>query len=125
MKIRMLCLLAAPLLAWGGGNSVAVGYERVDFDHSVKKDRGWRASLFGRIALKHDIVEGLVEKSRIDTFQPPAPKDLQVLKGGLRYIHDFEANGRVALSFATIDDNLMHETDGGKIYGLAQRCNFL
>jgi hypothetical protein len=119
MKTRTLFLLAAPLLAWGGGNGVAVGYERVDFDHSVKKDRGWRASLFGHTGSGKNGFEGLVEKSRIDTFKPPAPKDLQVTKIGLRYLRAFEDSGTLALSFATIDDNLMHETDGGKIYGLA------
>jgi len=121
MKKVLLAMAAVPLLAFGGGNEVAVGYERVDFDHSVKKDRGWRASVFGRVGLEKDRFEALFEKSRIDTFQPPAPKDLQVAKIGLRYLHAFGKNGEAAVSFATIDDNLMKETDGGRIYGLAYR----
>ena len=120
MKKVLLVMATVPLLAFGGGNLVSVGYERVDFDHSVKKDRGWRASVFGRVGLKKDRFEALLEKSRIDTFQPPAPKDLQVAKIGLKYLHTFE-KAEMAVSFATIDDNLMKQTDGGKIYGVALR----
>ena len=119
MKKVWLAAAILPLLAWGE-NRIAVGYEGVDFSHSIKKDRGRRLSVFGRVDLKEARLEALVEKSNIKTYQPPAPEDLQVAKIGLKYTRAFDKS-TLSLSFATVDDNLMRETDGGKIYGIAYR----
>ncbi len=121
-KIKYLFVVSLLFtLSYAEGTTVKMSYENLSFDNSKTKDQG---RVYG-VALNHKTEGALYqiayEKTNTDTFQPPMPKDLHVNKYYLKYTHMLEKKQAFSVSYATIDDNLMKETDGGHIYGLGYK----
>ena len=119
MKQKILLLaMVIPMLSIADQTTLNLSYEFLDFENSKKKDDGDR---YG-ISIKHnhadDIYQLRVERTVTQTFQPPLTEDLKVNKYVLKYTHRYNETSGVSASFLNIDDNLMKETDGGRIYGL-------
>ena len=108
-------------LVYAGNTTVKMSYENLNFDNSKKKDQG---KVYG-VAVSHKTDNALYqvayEKTNTDTFQPPLTEDLHVNKYYLKYTYKLDTNQRITMSYATIDDNLMKETDEGHIYGLGYK----
>jgi len=87
----------------------------------MKKDQG---KVYG-LALDYKTSDALYqiayEKTNTDTFQPPLTQDLHVNKYYLKYTRMLDDKQSFSVSYATIDDNLMKETDGGDIYGVGYK----
>ncbi len=121
-KIKFLFVVSLLLtLSYAEGTTIKLSYENLNFDNSMTKDQG---KVYG-IALDHKTDTALYqiayEKTHTDTFQPPQQEDLDVNKYYLKYTHILEGKQAFSVSYATIDDNLMKETDGGHIYGLGYK----
>ena len=121
---KMKILSVVPLLftlGYAGSTTAKISYEHLNFDNSKTKDQG---NIYG-VALNHKTEDALYQiaygKTHTDTFQPPQPKDLRVNKYYLKYTYKLDDKQALSASFATIDDNLMKETDGGNIYSLGYR----
>ena len=108
-------------LTYGESTTMKLSYENLNFDNSKKKDQG---KVYG-FAMNHQANDALYqiayEKTNTDTFQPPLAQDLHVNKYYLKYTHMLDDKQAFCVSYATIDDNLMKETDGGHIYGLGYK----
>lgn len=121
-KMKILCAaLLLFTLSYAKNSTVKLTYENFNFDNSMMKEKG---KTYG-IALGHQTDTALYqiayEKSNTNTFKPPLPKDLNVNKYYLKYTHKLDDKQSFSVGYATIDDNLMKETDGGHIYGLGYR----
>jgi len=120
MKILFVVSLLFTL-SYAQNTTIKISYENLNFDNSKKKDQG---KVYG-LALNHQTDDALYqmayEKTNTDTFQPPLTEDLHVNKYYLKYTHILDAKQAFSVSYATIDDNLMKETDGGDIYGLGYK----
>ena len=96
-------------------------YENFNFENSKKKDQGKRYV----VALNHqtddDLYQLVYERTNTDTLKPPLTKDLHVNKYFLKYSRKLDDKQSFSVSYATIDDNIMYETDGGNIYGLGYK----
>jgi len=114
--ICILTLLST--LGYAEGINTQVTYEHLNFDHSKKKDEGNRYGLKFSYRSGDDLYQAAYEKTNTDTFQPPLTQNLHVNKYYLKYTHQLENKQGFSLSYATIDDNLMKQTDGGNIYGI-------
>ena len=117
----ILLLLCSTSFAFSQNTTLRVTYENFDFENSIKKDEGKR----GGFILSHKIDDSLYqiayEKTHTDTYKPPLTKDLHVDKYYFKYSHKLGAKHALSLSYATIDDNIIKETDGGHIYGLGYK----
>lgn len=120
MKILFVVSLLFTL-SYAQSTTVKLSYENLNFDNSKKKDKGKR---YG-VILSHKAAASLYQiaysRTDTDTFQPPLPEDLHVNEYYLKYTHMLDDNQALHVSYATIDDNLMKETDGGHIYGLGYK----
>ena len=121
-KMKILFVVSLLLtLSYAENTTVKMSYENLNFDNSKTKEQG---KVYG-IVLNHKTEGALYqiayEKTNTDTFQPPHPKDLHVNKYYLKYTHMLEGEQAFTVSYATIDDNLMKETDGGHIYSLGYK----
>lgn len=120
MKI-LFALLPLFTLSYAENTTVKLTYENINFDNSMKKDQG---KMYG-MALDHQTSTSLYqiafEKTNTNTFKPPLEKDLHVNKYYLKYTHMLDDKNAFNVEYATIDDNIMKETDGGHIYGLGYR----
>jgi hypothetical protein len=120
MKKIQTILMASLLLmsTYADDTVLKLTYETLDFDNSKKKDKGKRVGIALDYKQENSLYQLLYEKTDTDTFQPPLTKDLKVDKYYFKYTRKLDAVQAFSLSYATIDDNLMKETDGGHIYGL-------
>jgi len=125
MKRLVLLGIVFLNIAHSENTTIKVSYGNLNFDNSKKKDNG---KVYG-VALEHKTVDALYqvsyERTNTDTFQPPLSDDLNVDKYYFKYTSLWSDTTKFSLSYATINDNLMKETDGGNIYGLGyQYKNF-
>jgi len=120
MKFLFVVLLLLTL-SYAENTTVKLTYENFDFENSKKKDQGQRYGLILSHKTDCALYQIAYDRTNTDTFQPPLPEDLHVNKYYLKYTHMLEGKQSVNVSYATIDDNLMKETDGGDIYGLGYR----
>ena len=110
-------LLLSPL-SYAEGTTFKLTYENFDFENSLKKYKGKR---FGFILSHRDsnsLYQLAYDKTNTETFKPPLMSDLHVNKYYLKYSLKLDDKQLLSVSYATIDDNIMKETDGGHIYGL-------
>jgi len=100
-----------------GSNNIKINYETLEFSNSKKKEDGKR---YG-VEIDHEDrvqhVQLYYEETKTNTTEI-LPKDLDVKKYTLKYQYKVAPKERLTLLYATIDDNIMRETDGGNIYGL-------
>lgn len=120
-KIILLLAMLIPILSLAENTTLTLGYELLDFENSKKKDEGKRYGISLKHTHNNDTYQLRVERTHTETFQPPLTKDLKVNKYALKYTHRYDQAQAVSASFLNIDDNLMKETDGGRIYGLGYR----
>ena len=120
-KYALLLATVVATSAYAGQDKLTLKYEQLDFENSKKKDNGKRKG----IGLSHkdgaNQYELLYEKTDTKTFQPPLKKDLKVDKYYFKYTRKLADKQALAISYATIDDNIMKETDAGNIYGLGYK----
>jgi len=100
-----------------GKNNIKINYETLDFKHSKKKEQGRRYGIEIDYEDKQNHYQLYVEKTKTNTTKI-VPKDLKVSKYILKYQYKLALKERISLFYATIDDNLMKETNGGNIYGI-------
>jgi hypothetical protein len=100
---------------------LALTYGHLDFDHSVKKDKGERYGMKLDWKTGTGLYQIAYEKTDTRTFKPPLGKNLHVNKYYLKYTYALDEKQAFHFSYATIDDNLMKETDSGHIYGMGYR----
>ncbi len=117
----ILLLLYSTSFAFSQNSTLRVTYEDFDFKNSLKKDEGKRVGFILSHKIDDSLYQIAYEKTHTETFQPPLPKDLYVDKYYFKYSYKLNAKHALSLSYATIDDNLMKETDGGHIYGLGYK----
>ena len=100
-----------------GVDTIKLNYETLDFTNSKKKRYGNRYGVeFGHKDKKNSI-QAYLEKTKTKTAKI-VPKDLDVNKFALKYQYSLNSKDKLILSYATISDNLMKETNGGDIFGL-------
>ncbi len=109
------------ILSNAKGTTLQLTYENFDFENSKKKDKGKRYGFILSHRDEADLYQIAYDKTNTETFQPPLPSDLHVNKYYLKYSRKLDDKQLISLSYATIDDNLMKETDGGHIYGLGYK----
>jgi hypothetical protein len=119
MTTNKILLVSTLLLTFAHAtDKLTLSYENLHFSGSKKKDQGQREGI------KYSHKEGLnqyeilYERTDTKTYQPPLSKDLAVNKYYVKYSRTLDETQHFSLSYATIDDNLMKETDGGHIYGV-------
>jgi len=100
-----------------GSNNIKINQEFLDFTHSKKKEDGTRYGIEIDHEDRHHHLQFYYERTDTHT-KPIVPKDLAVNKYTVKYQYKRDVASRVSLLYTTIDDNLMEETDGGKIYGI-------
>ena len=124
-KYTLLLATVVATSAYAGQDKLTLKYEQLNFKNSKKKDNGKRVGL--KLSHKESInhYEFLFEKTDTSTFQPPLKKDLLVDKYYFKYTRKLEDNQALSVSYATIADNIMKETNGGNIYGLGYRYDEL
>lgn len=93
-------------------------YENFNFENSKKKDKGKRYGVAINHQRDNELYQFLYERTNTNTYKPPLTEDLHVNKYYLKYIRKLDGKQSFSVSYATIDDNIMKETDGGNIYGL-------
>jgi len=93
-------------------------FEILEFDHSKKKDAGKRYGIGIEHQQDKSKYQLAYERTNTDTFQPPLTEDLHVNKYYLKYSYKLDQKQSFSISYATLEDNLMKETDGGHIYGV-------
>jgi len=108
-------------LGYAEGVTAQLSYGHLNFHHSKKKDKGDRYTLKLSYRSEANLYQVAYEKTNTDTFQPPLTQNLHVNKYFLKYTRQLIPLHKVSFSYATIDDNLMYQTDGGKIYGIGYR----
>ena len=107
-----------------GSNNIKINYETLDFSNSKKKKDGKRYGIeVDHEDAKHHL-QLYYENTKTHTTKM-VPKDLKVDKYALKYQYKVAPKERLTLLYSTIDDNLMKETDGGKIYGAGYSKNGL
>jgi len=118
-KIVLSALLWLPYFAQAEKTTIQTTYQTLAFEGSKKKDAGKRADLhLMHKEGKHRYQLGYVYTDT-KTFKPPMKGDLNVHKYALKYSYSLDTIQTISGSFLHIDDNLMRETDGGNIYGVA------
>jgi hypothetical protein len=117
-KILLFFLLCLPTIIYAEESTVETSFETLKFKNSKKKDNAKRYSLqIGHISQQH-YYQFFYEKTDTNTFKPPLTEDLHVHKYAFKYTYLFNKKEHFEVSYQTIDDNLMKETDGGHIYGI-------
>jgi hypothetical protein len=96
-------------------------YENFNFENSKKKDNGKRFDTLIDYKTDNTLYQFMYEKTDTDTFKPPLTKNLHVNKYYLKYSYKIGNKDVFTASYASIDDNIMKETDGGHIYGLGYK----
>ena len=121
--MKKIILMGTLLLTLSHAESTTLKltYETLDFDNSKKKDEGKRYGVALGYKTDDALYQIAYEKTNTDTFKPPLAHDLHVNKYYLKYTHMLDDKQAFNVSYATIDDNLMKETDGGHIYGLGYK----
>ncbi len=117
MKILLMISLFYTFV-YAESTTVKLSYENLNFDNSKKKDNGNRYGILLDYEDNNSLFQVAYNKTNTDTFKPPLIEDLHVNKYYLKYTHAMDDLQKLSLSYASIDDNLMKETDGGNIYGL-------
>ena len=117
----ILLLLATTSFGFSHSSTLKVTYEDFDFKNSKKKDNGKRVGLILSHKRGDSLYQFAYDKTNTETYKPPLNKDLKVHKYYFKYSHKLYAKQTLSLSYATIDDNIMKETDGGHIYGLGYK----
>jgi len=99
------------------GDNIKIDYDRLNFHNSLKKEDGARYGVeFDHLSHGHHLQ---LYYEHTDTATTALlPKDLSVDKYTLKYRYKTATKEHLMMLFSTIDDNLMKETDGGKIYGV-------
>jgi len=121
IKQLLSSLLLLSCVSFAKDINVGLTYQKLDFENSKKKDKGIRKG-FDLDILKDDFLYQLsYEKTDTDTFKPPLKKDLEVDKYYFKITKKLNSLDSFSLSFATINDSIMKEADGGKIYGLGYK----
>ena len=124
-KYALLLATVVATSAYAGQDKLTLKYEQLDFTNSKKKNNGKREG----IALSHKDGENkyelLYERTDTKTFKPPLKKDLKVDKYYFKYTRKLENSQAFSASYATINDNIMRETDAGNIYGFGYKYNEL
>ncbi len=108
-------------LSHAESTTLKLTYETLDFDNSKKKDEGKRYGVALGYKTDDALYQIAYEKTNTDTFHPPLTEDLHVNKYYLKYTYEVDNKQAFSVSYTTIDDNLMKETDGGHIYGLGYK----
>ena len=124
MKKLVLFILSLSILALDGmaeNSFVYVEYQNFHFTNSVQKDKGKRYTTHIAYKYKKSFYEAAYSKNHTKTYQPPMKDDLYVDKYYCKYSYAFDQKQSFSLSYATLNDNLTKETDGGNIYGLSYR----
>ncbi len=114
--ILLMVIFVSPLL-YAEKTTVDISYGVLDFKGSKKKDKGRREGVKFTYENRKDRYQFSYEKTDTDTFKPPLSVNLKVAKYYVKYTKKIDKTESFFLSYATIDDNLMHQTDGGNIYG--------
>ena len=117
----ILLFLGLVSLSFSQNTTLRVTYENFDFSNSMKKDNGKRYGAIVSHRNDDSLYQLAYDKTDTETYKPPLTKDLKVDKYYLKYSRKLNAKHSLSLSYATINDNLMKETDGGHIYGLGYR----
>jgi hypothetical protein len=112
-------------MVYAENTTLNITYETLDFKDSKKKDKGKRVGIALDYRQDKTLYQLLYEKTYTDTFQPPLSENLKVNKYYFKYTKKIDILNAYMLSYVTIDDNLMKETDNGHIYGLGYRYNDL
>ncbi|NPA61535.1 MAG: porin family protein [Epsilonproteobacteria bacterium] len=100
-----------------GSANIKLNYELLDFKNSKKKDSGYRyGAEIDREGIR-DHIQFYYEATYTDTTNM-VPKDLAVKKYTIKYQYKIDNRERLTLLYATIDDNLMEDVDGGNIFGI-------
>ncbi len=97
--------------------TLTTSFESLNFNNSKKKDDGIRYRVGLDYQKDKHLFQMLYGRTNTNTFQPPLSDDLHVNKVYLKYRHQWDEKQSFHINYATIDDNLMKETDGGNIYG--------
>jgi hypothetical protein len=98
-------------------DKIKISYETLDFDNSKKKENGKRYGIEYDHEDNTEHYKINYEGTRTNTTNI-VPKDLEVNKYYIKYQYKLDTNESLALLYATIEDNLMKETNGGNIYGI-------
>jgi hypothetical protein len=109
----------------GENSFLHLEYQNFHFNRSMQKDKGQRYITHIGYGDANNFYEAAYSKTHTKTFQPPMSADLNVDKYYLKYTRNINTQQSIALSYATISDNLTKETDGGHIYGFAYRYQTL
>jgi hypothetical protein len=118
-KINILLLLSLLFTTANAENTtVKLNYENLNFSNSKKKDKGNRFGVFLSHKSENSLYQIAYDKTKTDTFKPPLKEDLNVDKYYLKYNYMLDNKQGISLSYATINDNLMKQTDEGNIYGI-------
>ena len=103
-----------------GETHIKLNYEVLNFENSKKKDDGKRYGV--ELDHQNDSHHYRVYYEKSDTKTSPIlPKDLDVKKYALKYAYSLNKKSNLHLSYISIDDNLMKETNGGNIYGVGYK----
>ena len=105
-------------LGYAQGTILNITYENFNFENSKKKDDGDRFRAMVSHKTDKNLYQFVYEKTHTNTYKPPLTKDLHVNKYFLKYTRKLDEKQSLSLSYIRIDDNIMHEVDGGNIYGL-------
>lgn len=108
-------------LSHAENTTLKLNYENLDFEKSKKKDKGKRYGIFLSYEAGKNLYQLAYDKTNTNTYKPPLTEDLHVNKYYLKYSRKLDNKQSFSLSYATIDDNIMKETDGGNIYGLGYK----
>lgn len=99
-----------------GTIEVKLNYEFLDFDNSKQKEDGRRYGV--TVDHQDNTHHYQLYVEHTDTYTKPIlPKDLSVNKYAFKYQYTTGKAQNLSLSYIQIDDNLVTEVDGGKIYG--------
>ena len=101
--------------------NIGLAYQKLNFENSKRKDKGIRKSFNIDIFRNNFLYQISYEKTDIDTFKPPLKRDLDVDKYYFKITKKLTSLNFLSLSFATVDDSIMKEADGGKVYGLGYK----
>ncbi len=98
-------------------SKIDLNFETLNFTHSKKKSDGKRSSIKFDYQSKKHHYQLFYEKTDTST-KKIVPKDLEVDKYALVYEYKLNQLQRLSFSYMQINDNLMSETDDGRIYGV-------
>lgn len=123
MKKIYTILISALLSTLSNAESTTLklSYENLNFENSKMKDNGKRFGFLLNYHKEDSLYQIAYDKTNTNTYKPPLTEDLHVNKYYLKYSQKLDNKQSFSISYATIDDNIMIETDGGHIYGLGYK----